>query len=54
MMRLPNQVRIFDDVLPIDILTKLSKKGFEIKTIRTNDVNVEEYYLSLIGGARHV
>ncbi|MCR4911798.1 MAG: ATP-binding cassette domain-containing protein [Bacilli bacterium] len=54
LLRSPNHIRIFDDILPIDILTKLSKKGIEIKTIRTNDVNVEEYYLSLVGGARHV
>ena len=50
----PNSIRVFDDILPITLLEKLKKEGFEIKSIKTIDTNVEEYYLSLIGGAKNV
>lgn len=52
--RYPNSIKVYDEILPIDLLTKLSKKGFEIHSIKTIDVNVEEYYLSMIGGAKNV
>lgn len=45
----PNSVRIYEEILPLDLLTGLKKKGITIKNIKTNETNVEEYYLSLIG-----
>ena len=50
----PNSVRIYEEVLPLDILQKLDKSGLIIKTVKTNETNVEEYYLNLIGGAANV
>lgn len=50
----PNSIRIYEEVLPLDILQKLDKKGLTIKSVKTNEINVEEYYLSLIGGAANV
>ena len=52
--RYPNSIKVYDEILPIDLLTKLSKKGFEISSIKTVNTNVEEYYLSIIGGAKNV
>ena len=49
----PNNIRIYDDIKPIDLLNKLHKEGIEIDDIRTTEMSVEEYYLSLIGGAKH-
>lgn len=46
----PNEIRVFDDIAPLDLLTKLHKEGIEINDIRTSEMSVEEYYLSLIGG----
>ena len=46
----PNEIRVFDDISPLDLLTKLHKEGIEINDIRTSEMSVEEYYLSLIGG----
>ncbi len=48
--RNPNHIRITDDITPLELLQKLHNKGIEISDIRTSDVNVEEYYLHLIGG----
>ena len=45
----PNSIRIYEEILPLDLLSGLKKKGLTIKNIRTNETNVEEYYLSLIG-----
>ena len=50
--RNPNFIRIYDNVLPLDLLSKLKKEGLEIEHIKTVEVNVEEYYLSMIGGAK--
>ena len=50
--RSPNFIRIYDEILPLDLLSKLKKEGLEIEHIKTIEVNVEEYYLSMIGGAR--
>ena len=47
--RYPNSIRIYEDVLPLDMLNALNKKGLIIKNIKTNDTIVEEYYLNLIG-----
>lgn len=44
-----NFVRIYDDILPINLLNKLDKEGITIKDIKNNDLNVEDYYLSLTG-----
>lgn len=46
----PNEIRVFDDIAPLDLLTKLHREGIEINDIRTSEMSVEEYYLSLIGG----
>jgi len=51
--RYPNFIRVYDDILPLDLLLKLKEKKIEITHIKTNDTNVEEYYLNLIGGARN-
>ena len=48
----PNFIRIYEDILPLDILNKLNKEGLVIEHIKTVEVNVEEYYLSMIGGAK--
>ena len=46
----PNNIRVYDEITPLDLLTRLHKVGIEISDIRTTEMNVEEYYLSLIGG----
>ena len=51
--RNPNHIRITDDITPLELLQKLHNKGIEISDIRTSDVNVEEYYLHLIGGKQN-
>ena len=48
--RNPNMIRIYDNILPLDLLTKLNKEGLVIEHFKTVEVNVEEYYLSMIGG----
>ena len=50
--RNPNFIRVYDEILPLDLLSNLKKEGLEIEHIKTIEVNVEEYYLSMIGGAR--
>ena len=50
----PNSIRVIDEIKPIDLLTKLHKEDIEINDIRTVETDVEEYYLSLIGGAQNV
>ena len=54
--RYPNSVRIYEDILPLDLLSGLKKKGLEIRNIKTNETSVEEFYLNLIGlgGAENV
>ena len=44
-----NHFRIYDeDIKVTDLLIGLRKNGVEIESVRTVDLNVEEYYLSLI------
>ncbi|MBR2505815.1 MAG: ATP-binding cassette domain-containing protein [Bacilli bacterium] len=42
-------IRIYDEIAPINLLSKLQKLSIEINEIQTNDLNVEDYYLSLTG-----
>ena len=42
-------VKIFDEVNITDLLVGLKKNGVDIASIKTNDIDVENYYLSLIG-----
>lgn len=42
-------IRIYDEITPINLLCKLQKFSIEINEIQTNDLNVEDYYLSLAG-----
>ena len=46
----PTGIRIYDEITPIKLLNDLHSKGIEILDIRTSEMSVEEYYLSLIGG----
>ena len=52
--RYPNVIRIYDEILPLDLLSKLDKEGLQITHFKTIDTNVEEYYLSMIGGIHNV
>ena len=48
--QIPNKtIRIYDEITPINLLSKLQKLSIEINEIQTNDLNVEDYYLSLTG-----
>jgi len=47
-------VRIYDDVKPLELLKALEKKGIEISDVKTSEMNVEDYYLNLIGGEKNV
>ena len=49
----PNSIRIYDDVKLSGLLSELSKKGIEITDLRSSEISVEDYYLSLIGGAKN-
>ena len=49
----PNAVRIYDDVKPLELLKALEKKGIEISDVKTSEMNVEDYYLNLIGGEKN-
>ena len=42
-------VRIFDETNLTDLLIGLRKEGIEIEHLKTADIDVENYYLSLIG-----
>ena len=42
-------VKIFDEVNVTDLLVGLKKNGVDVSKIKTNDIDVENYYLSLIG-----
>ena len=52
--RFPTEIKVFDGILPINLLKNLEKEGIEITRIKTNDISVEDYYLSLIGGGSNV
>lgn len=49
----PNNIRVYNEIKPLDLLIKLKEKGIEIEDIRTTEMSVEEYYLSLIGGNKN-
>ena len=51
--RFPSCIRIYDEILPMTILSKLDKQGLEIVHFKTIEINVEEYYLSMIGGNKN-
>lgn len=42
------EIKIFDDIKPLDLLSSLDKKGVQIENIKTLDLSVEDYYLDLI------
>ena len=42
-------VKIFDEVNITDLLVGLKRNGVDVQKIKTNDIDVENYYLSLIG-----
>ena len=42
-------VKIYDELNITDLLVGLKKNGVDIAKIKTNDIDVENYYLSLIG-----
>ena len=42
-------VKISDEVNITDLLVGLKKNGVDVAKIKTNDIDVENYYLSLIG-----
>lgn len=46
----PAFVRVFDEIKPLDLLKALDKEGIEICDIKTHEIDVEDYYLSLIRG----
>lgn len=49
----PNAVRIYDEVKPLELLKSLEKNGIEISDVKTSEMNVEDYYLNLIGGEKN-
>lgn len=49
----PTFVRVFDDILPLELLKKLDKHGIKVAEIKTNQIDVEDYYLSLIRGGQN-
>ena len=51
-----NHYRIYDEGVKVtDLLVSLRKSGLEIESVRTLDINIEDYYLSLVarGGANN-
>lgn len=46
----PAFVRVFDEISPLELLKRLDKEGIEITDIRSHEIDVEDYYLSLIKG----
>ena len=50
----PAFIRVFDKITPLELLKKLDKEGIEITDIRSHEIDVEDYYLSLIReGEKH-
>ena len=44
-----NHFRIYDEGVKVtDLLISLRKSGLEIESVRTIDINIEDYYLSLV------
>ena len=50
--RYPNSIRIYDEVILLDLVNSLAKKGITINEVHTSEMNVEDYYLNLIGGGQ--
>lgn len=48
----PSFIRVFDEILPLDLLKQLDKEGVQITDIKTHEIDVEDYYLSLIRGGQ--
>ena len=48
----PAFIRVFDEILPLDLLKQLDKEGIQISDIKTHEIDVEDYYLSLIRGGQ--
>ena len=46
-------IRVFNEILPLELLSKLHKEGIEISDIKTHEIDVEDYYLSLIRGGQN-
>ena len=50
----PTSIRVYDEgIVPLDLLSKLDKQGLKIIHFKTIETNVEEYYLSMIGGNKN-
>ena len=50
----PTSIRVYDEgIVPLDMLSKLDKQGLKIIHFKTIETNVEEYYLSMIGGNKN-
>ena len=47
----PNGMKIYGQVNLNDILGKLITAGVEISAVNSSEMNIEDYYLSLIGGS---
>ena len=50
----PRGVRIFGEVRLNDLLGSIIQAGIEIDSVNCHESSIEDYYLALIGGARHV
>ena len=48
---MPNGMKIYGQVNLNDILGKLIAAGVEISAVNSSEMNIEDYYLSLIGGS---
>lgn len=42
------ELKIFDEIKPLTLLSLLAKEGVEVNNIKTLDLSVEDYYLDLI------
>ena len=47
----PNGMKIYGQVNLNDLSGKLIAAGIEISAINSSEMNIEDYYLSLIGGS---
>ena len=46
----PNGVKIYGNILLNELWSKIIAAGIEISATNTTETNIEDYYLSLIGG----
>lgn len=49
----PLGVKVFGDIDLTEVLKKILADGAKITDIKTSDTNIEEYYMSLLGGGRN-